>query len=81
MIKINLEKAKETAHGLMREARAREFAPWDEIISKQIPGESLTSAEEERQRIREKYDEIQKRIDLAETPEELTEIAQNMERG
>jgi hypothetical protein len=81
MIKINLEKAKEIAHELRREARAREFAPWDEIISKQIPGESLARAEEERQRIREKYDEIQKRIDLAETPEELTEIVQNMERG
>jgi hypothetical protein len=67
MIKINLEKAKEIAHEHRRKARALEFEPLDEIISKQIPGKSLDEAETERQIIRDKYAKLQAQIDAAQT--------------
>ena len=34
MIKINVEKAKVIAHQFRRDAREKEFSPYDEIISK-----------------------------------------------
>jgi hypothetical protein len=74
MIQINLNKAKEIAHNIRRNQRAEEFAPLDEVIMKQIPGNDLTSAESERQKIRDKYDEIQNAIDTAESPEELKDL-------
>ncbi len=74
MIKINMNKAKEITHTLRRNKRAEEFAPYDEVIAKQIPGSNLQEAEVERQKIREKYITIQEEIDMATTPEELKNI-------
>lgn len=68
---MNLEKAKLIAHEKRREARAEEFKPWDEIIMKQIPGNSLQNAESERKKIREKYAELQIEMNNAITVEEL----------
>jgi hypothetical protein len=62
MIKINIEKAKTIAHQLRRQAREKEFNPYDEIISKRIPGKT-EEAEIEREKIRLKYSEIQLQID------------------
>ena len=63
-------KAKEVAHQIRRELRAIEFAPQDEAIAKQIPGVNET-AEAERQRIREKYAQMQIEIDNCQTPDEM----------
>ena len=71
MIKINLPKAKEIAHEMRRAARAEEFKPHDEVIMKQIPGTAFEEAEAARQAIRDKYSEMQKKIDAAKTPEKI----------
>ena len=41
----DLPKCKEIAHERRRAARAEEFKPHDEVISKQIPGADATAAE------------------------------------
>ena len=69
-IVIDVNKAKTIAHDMRRAARADEFKPYDEAISKQIPGQ-VEGAEVARQAIREKYVGIQANIDTATTPEEI----------
>jgi hypothetical protein len=71
MITINLNKAKAIAHDARRVARATEFAPYDEVIMKQIPGNDAAAAEGERQKIRDKYAVIQVQMDAAQTPDQL----------
>jgi hypothetical protein len=71
MIRINLAKAKEIAHGVRRAKRAAEFAPLD--IQATIPA-MATQAEAARQAIRDKYAEMQTEIDAAATPDELKSI-------
>jgi len=70
MITINMTKAKEIAHNARRAARAAEFEPFDNAIAKQIPGQ-VSGAEEERQKIREKYAALQVQMDAAQTPDQL----------
>jgi hypothetical protein len=70
MIVINVTKAKSIGHDMRRAARAAEFAPYDELIAKQIPGQA-EGAESARQAIREKYAAIQTAIDAAATPDEI----------
>jgi len=70
MIVINLNKAKAIGHEMRRAARAAEFAPFDDAIAKQIPGQ-MDGAEAARQAIREKYAAIQVAIDSASTPDEI----------
>lgn len=67
MITINIDKAKAIAHDKRRAARAEEFAPYDEVIAKRIPGTAEQEAEAARQAIRDKYAVIQSQIDAAET--------------
>jgi hypothetical protein len=67
---INMEKAKDVAHGLRRTARAKEFAPFDDAIAKQIPGKFET-AEAARVLIREKYAQMQVQIDASSSVEDL----------
>ena len=67
----DLDKCKEIGHTIRRTKRAEEFAPYDEVIAKQIPGASATEAEASRQLIRDKYVEIQDNIDAASTPEQI----------
>lgn len=71
MIRINLAKAKIISHEKRRAKRAEEFAPYDEIIMKQIPGSNLAQAEQKRQEIRDKYATIQTQIDSANTVDDL----------
>ena len=71
MIRINLDKAKEIAHEKRRAARSGEFSPFDEIIAKQIPGESPIEAEIARASIRDKYAVSQQKIDEASSVSEL----------
>lgn len=71
MITINIDKAKVIAHQIRREARAKEFAPLDEQIAKQIPGTSIQDVEAQRQLIRDKYQVMQEQLNAAESIEEL----------
>lgn len=71
MIKINLDKAKAIGHDIRRRVRAEEFAPYDEIIAKRIPGTTESEAEAARQAIRDKYTIVQEAIDTAQSPEEI----------
>lgn len=71
MITINMDKAKAIAHDKRREVRAAEFAPLD--IQATIPAKAA-EAEAARQEIREKYEEIQNKIDAATSVETLKSI-------
>lgn len=73
MIVINIDKAKNIAHDLRRAARAEEFKPFDEAISKQIPGQT-EGAEAQRQLIRDKYAVMQSEIDAATTVEQIKAV-------
>jgi predicted flap endonuclease-1-like 5' DNA nuclease len=71
MISINLDKAKAIAHAKRREARAAEMAPLD--VQATIPAHA-ENAEKARQALRDKYADMQGRIDAAKTPDELKAI-------
>jgi hypothetical protein len=71
MIRINVDKAKQIAHDMRRQARAAEFAPHDEAIAKRIPGTVEADAEAARVAIRAKYADMQTAIDAAATPDEI----------
>jgi hypothetical protein len=71
MITINMTKAKAIGHDMRRAQREAEFAPFDAVISKQIPGVNHAAAEESRQAIRDKYIAVQLEIDAADNPEEI----------
>lgn len=71
MIVINMDKAKQIAHGKRRAARSEEFAPLD--IKATIPSEAA-AAESARQAIRDKYAIMQIEMDAASTPEELKSL-------
>jgi hypothetical protein len=70
-VEQDLDKCKEIGHDHRRAARAEEFAPYDEVIMKQIPGADAIAAEEARQQIRDKYALIQDVIEGASTPDEI----------
>ena len=70
MITININKAKTIAHDVRRAARAEEFKPFDDAIAKQIPGQAQ-GAEAERQKIRDKYAQMQTAIDAAATADQI----------
>ena len=67
----DLDKCKEIGHDIRRTKRAEEFAPYDEVIAKQIPGVSAAEAEASRQLIRDKYIEMQDNINASSTPEQI----------
>ena len=68
-VEHDLDKCKEIGHDHRRQQRAEEFAPYDEVIMKQIPGADAIAAEEARQQIRDKYALIQDVIEGASTPD------------
>jgi hypothetical protein len=70
-VDLDLDKCKEIGHECRRAARAEEFAPYDDAIVKQIPGTDVAKAESERQKIRDKYAQVQEAINAAATPEEI----------
>jgi hypothetical protein len=70
-IEVDLDAAKDIGHDMRRTKREAEFAPFDAIIMKQIPGNSAVEAEASRQEIRFKYALIQDAINVAETPDEI----------
>jgi hypothetical protein len=78
MIVINIDKAKGIAHDIRRAKRAEEFAPYDEVIMKQIPDANATEAEASRQAIRDKYATIQTNIDATADVESLTTLVSEL---
>ena len=70
-VAVDLGKAKDIGHDIRRQQRAEEFAPFDEIIAKQIPGADALTAEASRQDIRDKYALIQDVINASKTPDEI----------
>jgi len=71
MITVNLEKAKNIANDKRRAARSAEFAPLD--IKATIPSEA-TAAEAERQVIRDKYAQMQQKMNAAPSVEDLKKL-------
>ena len=70
-VAVDLGKAKDIGHDKRRAARTEAFAPFDEIIAKQIPGADALAAEAARQGIRDKYADVQVAIDAAADPDEI----------
>ena len=70
-VAVDLGKAKDIGHDKRRAARTEAFAPFDEIIAKQIPGADALAAEAARQGIRDRYAEVQVAIDAAADPDEI----------
>ena len=68
MIVVNIDKAKAIAHNLRRASRTEEFKPLDVKVT--IPNEA-SSAEAERQTIRNKYAVMQDQINIAQTIEQI----------
>jgi hypothetical protein len=67
----DLDKCRAIGHAIRRTKRAEEFAPHDDVIAKQIPGNDAAAAEAARQVVRDNYAEVQDAIDEAETPDEI----------
>ena len=67
----DLDKCKAIGHDKRRAARAEEFAPYDEVIAKQIPGVDAAEAEAARQAIRDKYAAVQDAVNAAKTPDAI----------
>lgn len=70
-VAVDLGKAKAIGHDHRRTMRSEEFAPYDEIIAKQIPGADAIEAEANRVAIRDKYAFIQAEIDAAASADEI----------
>ena len=68
---VNMDKAKEIGHTMRRAKRAEEFAPYDDIIAKQIPGHDATAAEASRQEIRSRYAVMQTAINAATSTDQI----------
>lgn len=78
MISINLEKARNIAHSVRRKMRDDEMKPFDDIIAKQIPGNSFQQIESQREVIRKKYEAVQRKIDSANSAQELENILKQL---
>lgn len=72
-IKVDTEKARSIAHEIRRQIREKEFEPYDDIVSKRIPGKEK-QAEYIRQSIRDHFAAVQEEIDKAATPAEMSKI-------
>jgi len=70
-VEHDLDQCREIGHDKRRAARTEAFAPFDEIIAKQIPGADALAAEASRQEIRDKYADVQVAIDAAADPDEI----------
>jgi len=70
-VEHDLDQCKSIGHDKRRAARTEAFAPFDEIIAKQIPGADAAEAEAARAEIRSKYANVQLAIDAAADPDEI----------
>ena len=70
-VEHDLDQCKAIGHDKRRAARTEAFAPFDEIIAKQIPGLDALAAEASRQEIRDRYADVQVAIDAAADPDAI----------
>jgi len=70
-VEHDLDQCKSIGHDKRRAARTEAFAPFDEIIAKQIPGADAAEAEAARQEIRDRYADVQLAIDAAADPDAI----------
>jgi hypothetical protein len=70
-VEVDLDRCRAIGHDIRRAKRAEEFAPFDEVIAKQIPGKDAAQAEAKRQEIRDHFAEVQDAIDEAASPFEI----------
>ena len=70
-VEHDLIQCREIGHDKRRAARTEAFAPFDEIIAKQIPGLDAIAAEASRAEIRSKYADVQLAIDAAADPDAI----------
>lgn len=77
-IKVALMEAKKIAHSRRRSKRSVAFAPYDEIVAKQIPGTGLEAAETERQKIRGVDAVNQSSLNAASNEDELRATMDNI---
>jgi len=70
-VEHDLDQCRAIGHDKRRAARTEAFAPFDEIIAKQIPGADAAEAEAARAEIRSKYANVQLAIDAAADPDEI----------
>jgi hypothetical protein len=70
-VEHDLDQCRDIGHDKRRAARTEAFAPFDEIIAKQIPGADAIAAEASRAEIRDKYADVQLAIDAAADPDEI----------
>lgn len=73
-VEEDLYRCREIGHQIRRKKREAEFAPYDSVIAKQIPGSDFVEAETARQEIRDRYAQIQTEIDVAASPDEIKTI-------
>jgi len=71
VIKIDMAKAKEFAHGIRKADRDKQMEPHDKVIMMQIPGMSIIEIEAKRQAIRDVNAVVQISIDNAQDEVEL----------
>jgi len=74
LVSVNMVKAKSIAHNIRKMKREEEFKPYDDLISKRIPGTDFDNVEAERIKIRAKYEIMQNDIDNALNTAELKSI-------
>jgi hypothetical protein len=70
-VEHDLIQCRAIGHDKRRAARTEAFAPFDEIIAKQIPGLDAIAAEASRAEIRSKYANVQLAIDAAADPDAI----------
>ena len=78
-ITINLDKAKEFCHEKRRVKREKLFAPFDKIISAQIPGNDISAIEASREQIRSQDTIVQNNINQSDNAEDLKILIQAYE--
>lgn len=74
----DLARSKEISHGIRREKRAAELAPYDEVIASRIPGISEDDAEAARVEIRSRYAVIQDDLDACTNTDSLKAVLLNI---
>jgi len=68
------EEARKVTHERRRAKRTVEMAPHDAVVAMNLPDGSATAAENERKKIRKKYDDIQNKVDAAVDAKELRKL-------
>lgn len=77
-VDIDIDKAKEIVHTKRRNVREARMRPYDNVISRQVPGADALQAENSRQVIRQEDAALQVVIDNSTTTDQLSAILNDM---